>query len=56
MGPSSQSAGSADTAAQFDPQGKSSMPDSDDLTDKKIELVEAHTDTKIERLGAKIDF
>jgi hypothetical protein len=50
------SAGAADTGsvAQFDLQGTSSMPGSDDLTDKKIELVEAHTDTKIERLGGKL--
>lgn len=55
-GSSSQSAGYADSGsvAQFDLQGKSSMPGSDDLTDKKIELVEAHTDTKIERLAGKL--
>lgn len=41
--------------AQFDLQGTSSMPGSDELIDKKIELVESHTDTKIERVGAKIE-
>jgi hypothetical protein len=40
--------------AQFDLQRKDPMPGSDELTDKKIELVEAHTDTKIERLGGKL--
>jgi hypothetical protein len=41
--------------AQFDLQRKDPMPGPDELTDKKIELVEAHTDTKIERLGGKIE-
>jgi hypothetical protein len=42
-------------AERVDLQGKSPMPSSDELTDKKIELAEAHTDTKIGSLGAKID-
>lgn len=41
--------------AQFDIHRKTSMSDSDKLTDAKIEAVEARTDTKIERLGGKID-
>jgi hypothetical protein len=42
-------------AAQFDLQRKSPMPSSDELTDAKIEAVEARTDTKITRLEGKID-
>jgi hypothetical protein len=41
--------------AQFDLYRKPTMPDSDKLTDGKIEAVEARTDTKITRLEGKID-
>lgn len=41
--------------AQIDLQRKSPMPGSDELTDAKIEAVDARTDTKITRLEGKID-
>jgi hypothetical protein len=44
-----------EAAAQFDVQGKSPMPSSEELTDVKIAAAEARTDTKIERLGGRIE-
>ena len=57
MGPSSRLTGSANISStvQFDLQGKSAMPGSDELTDKKIEVAEAHTDIKIARMEGKLD-
>jgi hypothetical protein len=41
--------------AQINLQRKSPMPSSDELTDKKIEVAEARTDTKIARMEGKLD-